>query len=86
MCVRTREFWLSTVERVLWTFVQALAAAGLADTADLLQMNWRAAFGTAGFAALVCLAKCLGAALMPPYGSPATLAPDSVGRHHRRDP
>ena len=81
--MRTREFWLSTVERVVWTFVQALAAAGLADTADLLQMNWRAALGTAGFAALVSLAKCLGASLMPPHGSPSTLAPEPVGRHRR---
>lgn len=80
----SRAFWQSTAERVLWTFLQALAAAGLADQADLLQMNWRAALGTAGFAALVCLVKCLGAALVPPRGTPATLAPDAaVGRHSR---
>lgn len=81
--MRTREFWLSTLERVVWTFVQTLAAAGLADTADLLQMNWRAALGSAGFAALLCLAKCGGALLVPPHGSPSTLAPEPTGRHRR---
>jgi hypothetical protein len=82
--VRTREFWLSTAERVAWTFVQALAAAGMADgVLDLTRMNWRTALGIAGGAAVVCLGKCLGAALVPPYGSPATLAPDPTGRHAR---
>ena len=80
----SRAFWASTTERVLWTFVQALAAAGLADKTDLLQMNWRAALGTAGFAALLCLAKCGGALLVTPAGAPSTLAPDT-GRHARRD-
>lgn len=86
--VRTREFWLSTLERVVWTFLEALLAAGAADgVLDVLQMDWRGALGLAGGAALACLAKCVGAALVPPKGSPATLAPDpATGRHARPDP
>jgi len=82
--VYTRQFWLSTAERVLWTFVQALAAAGASDgILDLTQMSWTAALGIAGGAALVSFGKCLGAALMPPQGSPSTLAPEPGGRHAR---
>lgn len=80
----SRAFWLSTAERVLWTFVQALVGAGAADgVLDIVQMDWRSALGIAGFAALTCFAKCLGAALIPPQGSPATLVSDPGGRHRR---
>lgn len=73
----SRQFWASTTERVLWTFLQALAAAGASDgVLDLTQMSWPAALGIAGGAALVSLVKCLGAALVAPQGTPATLAPD----------
>lgn len=80
----TREFWLSTVERCVWTFLQALAGAGAVDgVLDLAQMHWGEAFGIAGGAALVCLVKCLGASLVPPQGTPSTLVPDAGGRHRR---
>jgi hypothetical protein len=85
--VYSREFWLGTAERVLWTFLQALAAAGAADgVLNLAQMNWREALGIAAGAALLCFVKCLGAALVPPKGTPATLAPEpAAGRHARPD-
>lgn len=80
----SREFWLSTAERVLWTFLQALAGAGAVDgILDIAQMDWREALGIAAGAALACFVKCLGAAMVPPKGSPATLVDDTPGRHAR---
>lgn len=53
--MHTIAFWKATVERVIRTFAQSLAAVLTAGATDLLSVPWAAALGTAGLAAVLAL-------------------------------
>lgn len=74
-------FWRDTAERVISSFVGALAAFLGGDVLDLWAVNWPSALGVAGGAALVSLIKAL---LASRVGDPqsAALLP-ARGRHEK---
>ncbi|MEI5102426.1 holin [Streptomyces sp. PmtG] len=73
-------FWKATAERAIRTFAQALAAVLVAGAANLLDVAWAAAFGTAGMAALLAVLTALGSAKVGPPGPGFTETPDGGGR------
>ncbi|MFJ9173107.1 holin [Streptomyces sp. NPDC102360] len=61
-------FWKATAERAIRTFAQALAAVLVAGATNLLDVDWPAALGTAGLAALLAVLTALGTAGIGPHG------------------
>ncbi|MFI1676031.1 holin [Streptomyces sp. NPDC020607] len=54
-------FWKATAERAIRTFAQALAAVLVAEATSLLDIEWGAAFATAGLAAALAVLTAIGA-------------------------
>ncbi|MGW2343272.1 holin [Streptomyces sp. NPDC001661] len=61
-------FWKATAERAIRTFAQALAAVLVAGATNLLDVDWAAALGTAGLAALLAVLTAVGTAGIGPHG------------------
>ncbi|WP_306338097.1 holin [Streptomyces sp. KL118A] len=56
----TAAFWKATTERAIRTFAQALAAVLVAGATSLLDVEWGAAFATAGLAAVLAVLTAIG--------------------------
>lgn len=67
----TKHFWLSTLERMVKTFAQSLAAILVADGGGLLDIGWPAALSTAGMAAVISVLMSMGSSAVGPDGSPS---------------
>lgn len=76
----SRAYWIDLTERVVTSGAGALLAFLGGDLADLWSVNWRAATGVAGAAALVSLCKALIAAKVGDSGT-AALLPGRRGKH-----
>lgn len=74
----SKAFWLDTLERCVSTFAQAALAALPVGYLPGASIPWWAALAAGGFAALLCLLKCLGALRV---GAPdsASLLPADAG-------
>jgi hypothetical protein len=57
----TAAFWRATAERAVRTFAQSLAAVLVAGATSLIEVDWRAAFATAGLATLLAVLTAIGA-------------------------
>lgn len=68
-------FWKATAERAVRTFAQALAAVLVAGATNLLDVDWAAALGTAGLAALLAVLTAVGTAGVGPHGPGILEAP-----------
>ncbi|MBO1332419.1 holin [Streptomyces sp. VRA16 Mangrove soil] len=64
----TVSFWKATAERAIRTFAQSLAAVLVAGATNLLDVDWAAAFGTAGLATLLAVLTAVGTAGVGPHG------------------
>jgi hypothetical protein len=71
--MRTKEFWLSALERMLKTFCQALVVVWpVGDAAlGLYDVDWKKALITAGLAAAASLMTSVLSAPVGPDGSPS---------------
>ncbi|WP_306317587.1 MULTISPECIES: holin [unclassified Streptomyces] len=79
-------FWKATAERAIRTFAQALAAVLVAGATSLLDVDWAAALGTAGLAALLAVLTAVGTAGIGPHGPGVLEAPTASGPHPATDP
>lgn len=61
-------FWKATAERAIRTFAQALAAVLVAGATNLLDVDWAAALGTAGLAAVLAVLTAVGTAGIGAHG------------------
>ncbi|MFE0106112.1 holin [Streptomyces sp. NPDC059009] len=75
----TAAFWKATAERAIRTFAQALAAVLVAGATNLLDVEWKAAFATAGFAALLAVLTAVGAENVGGRGPGITERPREAG-------
>lgn len=76
----TAGFWKATAERALRTFAQSLAAVLVAGATTLLDVEWKAAFATAGMATLLAVLTAVGAANAGARGPGITETPAPRGR------
>ncbi|WP_055563504.1 holin [Streptomyces atriruber] len=71
----TAAFWKATTERAIRTFAQALAAVLVAGATSLLDVEWGAAFATAGLAAVLAVLTAIGTAEVGAAGPGITEQP-----------
>lgn len=67
----TRAWALGALERAVKTFAQAVAAVMTAGAADLLAVDWGAAFSAGGFAAAYSIVTSIMSAPVNSDGSPS---------------
>ncbi|MFD7296310.1 holin [Streptomyces sp. NPDC059897] len=79
-------FWKATTERAIRTFAQALAAVLVAGATNLLDVDWAAALGTAGLAALLAVLTAVGTAGIGPHGPGLLEAPTADSAAPRPQP
>ncbi|MFJ8822409.1 holin [Streptomyces sp. NPDC102467] len=78
----TRSFWKATAERAIRTFAQALAAVLVAGATNLLDVDWVAALGTAGFATVLAVLTAVGTAGVGAHGPGILETPTHQGGPH----
>jgi len=75
-------FWISTLERAVKTFAQAVAALLMAGGFGLIDAPWLDALSAGGMAALLSVLTSVGSATWGPQkGTPSLSAPDCPHPH-----
>ncbi len=69
--MNTKAFWISTLERMIKTFAQALLALFLTAQATILNVDWTQGLSVAGTAALVSLLTSIASSRIGPDNSPS---------------
>lgn len=72
----TKQFWKDTIERVLWTFIQAFAATLISDNVlSSVELSFEHKLEIAAIAGLVAIGKAVAAGTIgptPPAGASRT--------------
>ena len=78
--MRTKQFWLSLLERMLKTFAQTLIAVWpLGENAfGLLDVDWKASLSIAGMAAVISALTSIASSGIGPDGSPSLVGEPPV--------
>ncbi|MET8684389.1 holin [Streptomyces sp. NPDC004732] len=76
----TAAFWKATTERAIRTFAQALAAVLVAGATSLLDVEWGAAFATAGLAAVLAVLTAIGTSEVGAAGPGITEQPTTKAK------
>jgi len=81
--ITSKQFWVSTAERAVKTFSQALLALFVNTQANVLNVDWSAGLAVAGTAVLISVLTSLASSKFGPDNSPSLVGepasePDSI--------